>query len=590
MAVLRKAFLILVLLLGLGLVPGCFAAGLDLVVMVDTSASMFPYYDELVQYLLKDLLEHWLHKGDTFRLLSFADQPEVEISAKIEKPEDLTRIIERIYLLEPLGRYTDLVAALDYLYKYLNSLEPRTPKLVLLLTDGVHDPPPDSPNRGKADEVLAQLLKSADLIRMHGWDIHILQTPALASVSDRTITQAIAGSAAQPPALATKPGEREPGGAVETGTKPAAGVTPEGQAPGRQAPGQASTTGKAPPGAAPEGQAPGTTAPSSQEPAQPESGRDLLQAFADRAGATVLPYSQTTPQELTGQLTGFLTLRFPNPLGKVGRRFTAVFTLSNPGSKEAEISLVALRSGRMNLLTRTLICRIPAGQSAELPAEVRLPLAMASGDYRLPVSAEFLDEGLRVSPLEGTLTFTLARPVVFGVIPFWLLLIVIAAALIILVVVLTLVVRNRLRDRTFSRVFGPGRGKGRPLVLKVLRQNPNIGTRNIHEVPPKSSRSVGGDGSVFLIYFMPVPRKIGYIRNDGRHYIFVPKKLEYFPELKRPLEDCLNREIQAVSLHGHEMRFVFQEYVSPLEEINRLLRSVRSAAAAAPKLKGPGQR
>jgi len=59
--------------------------------------------------------------------------------------------------------------------------------------------------------------------------------------------------------------------------------------------------------------------------------------------------------------------------------------------------------------------------------------------------------------------------------------------------------------------------------------------------------------------------------------------------LKRPLEDCLNREIQALSLHGREVRFVFQEYVSPLAEINRLLRSVKSAAAAQ-QLKGPAGR
>ncbi len=584
MSVLRKAILILVL--GLGLAAGCFAAGLDLVVMVDTSASMFPYYDELVQYLLKDLLEHWLHKGDTFHLLSFADQPETEISAKIEKPEDLTRIIERIYLLEPLGRYTDLVAAVDYLYEYLKGLEPQTPKLVLLLTDGIHDPPPDSPNRGKAEEVLARLLKSADLIRMHGWEIHILQTPAMASVSDRTLSAAIAGTAKQP---------EGPQGAAETGVKPEAGAAAGGQATGPaaaggQAAGPAPAGTKPAAGAAPETQAQGPAAPPpSTGPGQPESGQDLLRSFADRAGATVLPYSETTPQELTGQLTGFLTLRFPGPLGKVGRRFTAVFGLSNPGGKEATLSLVALRSGRMNLLARAGTFRIPAGQTVEMPVELRLPLAMASGDYRLPVSVEFRDEGLRVSPLEGTLAFTLAIPVVFGVIPLYLLLIAIAVALIILAVVLTLVVRNSLRDRTFARVFGHGRGRGRPLVLKVLRQNPNIGTRNIHEVPPRSWRSVGGGASTFLIYFLAVPPNIGYIRNDGRQYIFVPKKLEYFPELKKPLEDCLNREIQAVSMCGHEMRFVFQEYVSPLEEINRLLRSVKSAAAEA-GLKGPAGR
>src|SRR5512137_843257 len=128
------------------------AAGMDVVVMVDTSASMFPYYDDLQQYLLRDLLEHWLHKRDTFHLLSFADTPETEIAERIGGARELTAIIDRIYLLRPLGRYTDLVAALDYLYSYLDGLPADSPKLVLLLTDGKHDPPPGSPNRGDPEQ------------------------------------------------------------------------------------------------------------------------------------------------------------------------------------------------------------------------------------------------------------------------------------------------------------------------------------------------------------------------------------------------------------------------------------------------------
>jgi hypothetical protein len=87
---------------------------------------MFPYYDELEQYLLRDLLEHWLHKGDNFHLLSFADFPEMEIAERIGSPGELTAIIDRIYLLRPLGRYTDLLAALDYLlvfHEYVSPLE-----------------------------------------------------------------------------------------------------------------------------------------------------------------------------------------------------------------------------------------------------------------------------------------------------------------------------------------------------------------------------------------------------------------------------------------------------------------------------------
>ena len=48
------------------------AANIDLVVMVDTSESMFPYFDDLMNYLVQDLLTARLHRGDTFHLLSFS--------------------------------------------------------------------------------------------------------------------------------------------------------------------------------------------------------------------------------------------------------------------------------------------------------------------------------------------------------------------------------------------------------------------------------------------------------------------------------------------------------------------------------------
>ena len=115
--------------------------------------------------------------------------------------------------------------------------------------------------------------------------------------------------------------------------------------------------------------------------------------------------------------------------------------------------------------------------------------------------------------------------------------------------------------------------------MKVIDQNPYIGTRNIHEVPRGRSRSVGGDGSTFLIYYLPMPQRIADIRNDGRQYVFIPRKPQYFATLDKPLPDCLNREIVALTKRGQRVRLVFQEYVSQLETINNLMRSVRQARA-----------
>jgi hypothetical protein len=147
------------------------------------------------------------------------------------------------------------------------------------------------------------------------------------------------------------------------------------------------------------------------------------------------------------------------------------------------------------------------------------------------------------------------------------------------VVALLAVLRNRARDRSFQRVFALARSGRRPIVLRVMEQNPYIGTRNIHEVPPGRAKSVGGDGSAFLIYYLPVPRRIGLLRNDGGRYTFVPLKQQYFVSLNKPLPDCLDREIVALSTRGQRLRLVFYEYVSPLEKINALMRSVQRVRA-----------
>jgi hypothetical protein len=374
-------FLILLLTCLSGL---AWSAGIDVVVMVDISESMFPVFDDVVNYLLRDLLENRLHQGDSFHLLSFADSPEKEVQISIEETSDLTEVIDRIFLLKPLGQYTDLIAAVDFLYDYTRSIPEQNKKLILLLTDGIHDPPPGSPNRLESGDVLARLLESSEKIKHEGWDVHILRMP----------------------------GEREPDDSTE----------------------ELGTTGQ-----------------------------DLLEELSEQLETDVLIYEEVEKESLTDQLTG---------LSRVDRR--------------------------------TLDWRILSWQTP-------LPYLM---------------------------------------------------------------------DAAFTRFFAgiaetrKGRRSIRPLIMKVDSQNPNIGTRNIHSVPPGARRSVGGDGSTFLIYYIQMPRRIGEIRNDGKQYRFVPKKSEYFQDLNKPLADCLGKQIRAVSTRGREVTFHFHEYVSPLEEINRLMRSV----------------
>jgi hypothetical protein len=466
-------------------------------------------FDDVVNYLLRDLLENRLHTGDSFHLLSFADSPEEEIQLDIEDPGDVAAVIDRILLLRPLGQYTDLVAAVEFLYDYTRAIDGQNRKLILLLTDGIHDPPPGSPNRLDKEGVVARLLESSEKIKREGWDVHIL---------------------------------RMPGGEVSEGQQKAG------------------------------------------EPSERiGTGIDVLDQLSKQLESDVLSYEDVEKESLTDRLTGFSTLRFPDSLGQVRRTFSVPLTVQNNSEQSQSFTLVEMKSVSGDLLRRPASVTVPSKQTADLVAHLRLPSGIEPGAHTLRVSLEFFDPKLRISPLEGTLTFQYVPLVGWegSRLPLAYLLYALGALILIgVIVLLVFVIRHRMQDAAFDRLFAGvaetrrRRRSIRPLILKVDTQNPNIGTRNIHPVPPGSRRSVGGDRSTFLIYYIHVPRRIGDIRNDGKKYRFIPRRPEYFPDLSKPLDHCLDKPIRAVSSRGREITFHFHEYVSPLEQLNRLMRSV----------------
>ena len=497
-----KKLLLVVALLAIALAG--WAENIDVVVMVDTSESMFPVFDDVVDYLLRDLLENRLHTGDSFHLLSFADTPEQEIRLDIEDRGDVAAVIDRILLLRPLGQYTDLIAAVDFLYEYTEAIDGGNRKLILLLTDGIHDPPPGSPNRLDEQGVVARLFETSEKIRREGWDVHILRMPG--------------GQEA----------EGQPADRVGTGI-------------------------------------------------------DVLDQLSDQLESEVLTYEDVEKESLTDRLTGFSTLRFPDSLGRVRRNFSVPLTVQNNSEQSRDFTLVGMESASGDLLRAPAKVAVAAKQTADLTARLRLPSGIEPGVHDLDVSLVFSDPQVRISPLQGTLTFEYVPIIGWreARLPLPYLLYALGALILIgVIILLVFVIRHRMQDAAFDRLFAGvaetrrRRKSIRPLILKVDSQNPNIGTRNIRPVPPSSKRSVGGDGSTFLIYYIPMPRRIGEIRNDGKKYSFVPRRPEFFPDLSKPLDHCLDKPIRAVSSRGREITFHFHEYVSPLEQLNRLMRSV----------------
>ncbi|MAG14175.1 MAG: hypothetical protein CMN78_06225 [Spirochaetales bacterium] len=173
----RLRIILAAMLLILAFAGPAYADTIDFVVLLDVSESMFSFFDDTVNFLIRAIVEEHLQKDDGFHLVSFANSPDVELSRVIATQEDIDAVLNRILLLHPLGKYTDLVSALKYLYSFIETLRPDSSKKILILTDGIHDPPPGSPYPATDVELRSVLEKTATQIRDEGWDVGVLQFP-----------------------------------------------------------------------------------------------------------------------------------------------------------------------------------------------------------------------------------------------------------------------------------------------------------------------------------------------------------------------------------------------------------------------------
>jgi hypothetical protein len=150
----------------------------DVVVLLDLSQSALPYFQDVSDYVVSSVVKDYLRWGDTFHLLSFGETTQVEIAQRVTSEGDVKSVLGRLYLLYPLARYSDLVGALGYLSQYLADLPESRPKMVVVITDGVHNPPPGSRTYGMAPEGVSAAIEAAAAgIRANGWPVRIIKLP-----------------------------------------------------------------------------------------------------------------------------------------------------------------------------------------------------------------------------------------------------------------------------------------------------------------------------------------------------------------------------------------------------------------------------
>ncbi len=540
--------------------PPLAAADLDLVVMVDTSTSMFPYFDELMNYLIQDLMTAKLHDGDTFHLLSFASTPEEELSLDMGSDEAARKAFGRLLLLQPLGRYTDLIAALLYLDRYVRGLPEINPKTILILTDGVHDPPPGSPYRGTPDQIRAKLEEVVGNLKKGGWTVHILKVPPKPVAGEEGLESYLPDIAR----ILDVP-------IVPYQSEDKTHVT--GQIMGFP-------TLEFPPALGKVGsrfRAPFRVQNFKNEPLIV----NLSGVESDGVEMLERPVSITVPPMATARLD--VPIELPSSLAP--GEYRKIFTLSfdedlRISPTEGELSFTYRGASGISFsgVNPTIILYIVVAAAAAagivlLILFVRKKVHDASAgigsmrrhaEPRAEPGAEShagpneqpprRKGGRSLIPLmeSGTMPGSASAPAMHEP-----------------------PTVEKLK-RSLPSVEPAASGLPRMIEMRVSEQNSHVGFRNIHRIPEGASRTIGGGFSAYLIFLVPVPGRIAEIRNDGGTYTFTPLRVELFPGIKGSVRDCLGVEIPMVTPKGLRFTLRFRPWISPLDEINALMRLSRS--------------
>ena len=140
---------------------------LDMVLIIDKSLSMAPFFQEVKAYAAQKVLEPILVAGDRLIIETVYGRVDRLFSASISSEEDKAKAIRAVGAIKADGAFTDLGAALDKAKKDLDELgQPERPKYVLMLSDERQEAPMGSPYQApdyKLKHPSLEYIKKVDL-------------------------------------------------------------------------------------------------------------------------------------------------------------------------------------------------------------------------------------------------------------------------------------------------------------------------------------------------------------------------------------------------------------------------------------------
>lgn len=326
----------------------------DLVVLLDSSKSMFQYYNQVIDYVLTETVREYLRFGDSFHLMSFSDSTQLEIAQILRTEPDLKSVIARLYLLYPLGRNTDLVTALKNVYGYVDALPSESTKHIILITDGMHSPAPGSPYSnldvpGVRDEIESAAVR----IRERGWTMRIVRVP---------FTPGVIPDASQ-------------NSATISGTAGTSGV----------------------PGGIGEA-----------NPSSPGTG-DYLADVAAAVGQDIQTFDPENNAASVEAGVDLHRIEFPEELGTQHHAFTMQVKISNGSDLLIPLELTGLLlEDGTDILVKKVSAELAPGKTVSMSLKLALPDTMPAGQTSLILEPLF-KSNFRVSPARSAVNLTLKK-------------------------------------------------------------------------------------------------------------------------------------------------------------------------------------
>lgn len=360
----------------------------EIVIMMDTSGMILPYYEDINNRVLAEINNKFIRKGDTVHIISFNADARYEMSQKINSEKDMSRIVSRFLLLYQLGKNSDFLTGLHYARQYTSNLSAKKDKILIIISDGIFNPPSFSPYKNYSDEQIKnEIGLLAGSIRKKGWEVYYVKLPYPADAIIRNLDgEEFYNSGKEAPV--GRGTEDKQGNADKSGGEASSNSAEESQG-GTAQGGSTNAQGSSDSGVG-------------QGSSSGDSLKDVSKTFKEASGASSSELSKDKKFTINDNAENLPLIYFPdNGLEARGNKLDFSFDVKNTSEENIELHLthIVIDNGiNINKIeVNSQSTKIKPNEKTLIRASAVLPAEYTEGNYNIIMRLEFAD-GKRVLP------------------------------------------------------------------------------------------------------------------------------------------------------------------------------------------------